>query len=167
MVTLSLLFTLLVGHQPVDTARQDPPVQASLSVAPTPVNKKLLLRLINDVRKKGCSCGGTWFGPASPLAWNDALEKAAAAHSKDMKEHRFFSHVNTEGDDAGTRLSNAGYAWKTYGENIGMGYPTEKDVIDGWLHSAGHCRNIMNKTFQEMGVAREGDYWTQDFGTRK
>jgi len=33
------------------------------------------------------------------------------------------------------------------------------------LHSPGHCANIMNKNFREMGVARVGDYWTQDFGS--
>jgi uncharacterized protein YkwD len=56
---------------------------------------------------------------------------------------------------------------RTYGENISNGYKTEQSVIEGWIKSAGHCRNIMNPNVKEMGVAREGDYWTQVFGTRK
>jgi uncharacterized protein YkwD len=47
-----------------------------------------------------------------------------------------------------------------------MGYTTEKQVVDAWLKSPGHCKNIMNKNYKEMGVARVGTYWTQTFGTK-
>jgi uncharacterized protein YkwD len=39
-------------------------------------------------------------------------------------------------------------------------------VVDNWLKSPGHCKNIMNKAFKEVGVGRVGDYWTQNFGAR-
>ena len=42
----------------------------------------------------------------------------------------------------------------------------------GWLASPGHCSNIMNPDFTEMGAAyaidkssAAGSYWTQVFGT--
>jgi len=53
-----------------------------------------------------------------------------------------------------------------YGENIGMGYKNEKEMVEGWLKSPGHCKNIMNKGYKEMGVAKVGSYWTQTFGAR-
>ena len=55
---------------------------------------------------------------------------------------------------------------KAYGENIAKGHPTEKAVIEGWLNSEGHCKNIMSPMFKEMGAARVSTYWTQEFGSR-
>lgn len=139
--------------------------------APTPmflpaVNKMLLLQLVNEVRKKGCRCGETWYPAAPPISWNDLLEKAALNHSVDMNAKSYFSHSSQNGDKAGQRIDAVGYRWRTYGENIAFGFDTERDVVAGWLKSPGHCKNIMSKDYAEMGVARSGQYWTQTFGTR-
>ena len=37
--------------------------------------------------------------------------------------------------------------------------------INGWLDSDGHCSNIMNPGFTEIGVGFHDYYWTQNFGT--
>src|SRR4030067_605973 len=59
----------------------------------------------------------------------------------------------------GDRFAREGYAWRTYGENIAVGYPTVSAVMQGWLGSDGHCRNIMNPAFREIGAAyAEGPY---------
>lgn len=133
---------------------------------PPAVNKTVLLQLVNDARKKGCNCGDVHYGPAPALTWNDLLEKAALIHATDMSEKKYFAHTGSDGRGSGERILNAGYNWKFFGENIALGYKTEKEVVDGWLSSPGHCKNIMNKNFTEMGAARAGDYWTQDFGVR-
>jgi uncharacterized protein YkwD len=130
------------------------------------VNKELMLQLVNEVRQKGCNCGGTYYSPAPALTWNDLLEKAALYHAKDMYQNNYFSHTAHDGSNAGVRIERAGYFWKTYGENLASGYKTEKQVLDGWLSSPGHCKNIMNKSFREMGVAKAGNYWVQEFGVR-
>jgi uncharacterized protein YkwD len=39
--------------------------------------------------------------------------------------------------------------------------------MNGWLGSEGHCKNIMSANLKEVGVAREGNYWTEDFGTHQ
>jgi uncharacterized protein YkwD len=132
----------------------------------TPINKPLLLQLVNEVRRKGCRCGDTFY-PASPaLTWNSKLEQAAIVHSNDMYANNYFSHADQDGMKAGDRLDDAGYRWRTYGENIAFGYRSERDVVKGWILSPGHCKNIMNKAFKEMAVSRVGDYWTQVFGTK-
>jgi uncharacterized protein YkwD len=38
--------------------------------------------------------------------------------------------------------------------------------MNAWLGSEGHCKNIMNGGFKDMGVGRDGDYWTQEFGSK-
>src|SRR5438045_3099308 len=107
------------------------------------LNKNLILQLINDARKRGCQCGDTYYPPVPPLSWNDLLEKAALSHSSEMVKKKYFSHVSAGGNNAGDRITSAGYNWKTYGENIGMGYNNEKEMVEGWLKSPGHCKNIM------------------------
>ena len=146
-----------------------PATEKPLPVLPTKtayVNKALMLQLINEVRQSGCRCGDTYYYPVAPLTWNDKLEKAASLHSADMYQRNYFSHASQDGKKGGARLDEAGYHWKTFGENIAMGYRNEVDVVEGWLQSPGHCKNIMNKDFKEMGVARVGNYWTQEFGRR-
>lgn len=133
---------------------------------PATVNRTKMLQLVNDVRKRGCQCGDTYYYPAPPVAWNKQLELAAYNHTTDMAKNKFFSHQASDGSRGGKRLDRVGYKWKTFGENIGQGYKTEKEMLDGWLSSPGHCKNIMNKAYTEMGVARARTLWTQEFGSR-
>jgi uncharacterized protein YkwD len=144
---------------------KNPPVGGEIN-APNPVNKGLLLQLVNDVRKKGCQCGDAYYAPAPPLVWNDLLEKAAYNHANDMFQHNFFSHTGQDGSTVSQRMERVGYDWMAYGENIGMGFRGEKEVIEAWLQSPGHCKNLMNIKFKEMAVARVGNYWTQTFGSK-
>ncbi|MES2880734.1 MAG: CAP domain-containing protein [Bacteroidota bacterium] len=130
------------------------------------VNKTLVLQLVNDARLKGCKCGGKKYKPVPPLLWNEKLEKAAQQHSQDMARKKNFSHTGTDGSNAGERIQKTGYQWLAYGENIGMGFRDEKEMIEGWLKSPSHCKNIMSADYKEMGTARSGVYWTQTLGAR-
>ena len=130
------------------------------------VNKPTILQLVNNVRQSGCTCGTTVMPPVAPITWNDQLAKAAYDHSRDMYLNNYFSHTSLNGRTAGQRITAAGYQWRSIGENIARGYASEQSVMTGWLNSEGHCRNIMGAGFREMGVGREGNYWTQEFGSR-
>ncbi|MGN7822171.1 CAP domain-containing protein [Chitinophaga sp. 22536] len=135
-------------------------------VAGNTIDRATLLSLVNDVRSKGCNCGGDQMPPVGPVTWNDLLEKAAYNFSVDMQTNNFFSHTSPSGSTPGSRLDAVGYNWNTYGENIAQGYMTEQSVIQGWINSPGHCKNIMNGNFKEMGVGKAGNYWTMDLGRR-
>lgn len=128
------------------------------------LNKELLLRLVNEARQKGCKCGGRYYKPVPPLSWNDQLERAAVAHSRDMMQRKYFDHISRNGQTPGDRIRRTGYRWMAYGENIGLGQADEKEVVQSWLSSAGHCSNIMSRDFKEMGIGKVGEYWTQTFG---
>ena len=130
------------------------------------INKTTLLGLVNDIRKSGCTCGTTMMSPVAAISWNDQLAKVAYDHSKDMLQNNYFSHTGLDGSSPGDRITAGGYSWKTYGENLAVGYSSEQSVVNGWLGSEGHCKNIMNGAFKEMGAGREGNYWTQVFGSK-
>ncbi len=130
--------------------------------------KDLLLSLINAARSQGRNCGGTFYPATTPVTWNSKLYQAALGHSEDMADNNYFSHTGLNGQNAGSRITAAGYSWSTYGENIAAGYSTAQSVVDGWLTSSGHCKNIMSSSVTNMGVAKAtggsyGIYWTQVF----
>ncbi len=147
-------------------SNDDSAVSQVPATIPSTVNKTVMLQLVNDVRKNGCQCGDTYYNPVPALSWNSQLEAAAYKHSEDMYTNNFFNHVAPDGSNGGVRIQKAGYDWSAFGENIAMGYKSEKDVVNGWLQSPGHCKNIMNRSFRELGVARVGNYWTQEFGAK-
>jgi len=128
---------------------------------------------VNQYRAAGASCGsrGT-YASAPALAWQLALTQAADSHSRDMVANNFFSHTGANGSSAGQRITAAGYNWSTYGENIAAGQATVNEVVDGWMASDGHCANIMNAAFVDIGVAcvpggtatAYRTYWTMDLG---
>ena len=130
------------------------------------INKTGLINLVNNYRKAGCKCGSDYYPPVQPVTWNDNLERAAKEHSDDMNAKNYFDHTGSDHSSAGDRISKYNYTWTTYGENIAKGFTTEEGVIKGWIESTGHCRNIMNGNFKEMGVSRSGSYWTQVFAAR-
>jgi uncharacterized protein YkwD len=129
------------------------------------VNKNIMLQLINDVRSKGCNCGSTVMPPVGILQWNDKLAKAAYLHSADMNSKNYFSHTSQDGRSPGDRITAQGFKWSAYGENIARGQSSEAAVMNGWLNSEGHCKNIMNGRFKYVGVGMQNNYWTQVFGT--
>lgn len=142
-----------------------PERQKELSNQNNLLDKELLLRLINAQRNQGCQCGDKYYPKAPPIVWNDKLETVAQKHSNEMAQRNLLTHTSKNGDDPGKRLRKAGYRWYTYAENVAMGYPDERAVIQSWINSPGHCANIMNPNVKEMGVANRGKYWTQIFGS--
>ena len=134
--------------------------------------KKDFLIRINDARVKGCNCGTTYMPPAPPLVWNDELAKAALGHAQDMADLGYFSHTSKDGRSMADRMIAAGYTYKGFksygiGENIAQGQMSIAKVMAGWLKSPGHCKNLMNSSFKEIGVAEYNHYWVQDFGGRE
>lgn len=127
-------------------------------------SKATLLKMVNAVRANGYRCGHQQMPPVAPLTWDDRLEKAAMRHSLDMERHNLLGHNGSDRSTFSARITGAGFTWDRCGENIAQGYPDEKRVVEGWLKSPAHCKNIMNGEFHSMGVARSGLFWTQDFG---
>jgi uncharacterized protein YkwD len=134
--------------------------------------KQEFLSRINELRQKGCNCGVTYMPPAPPLIWNEQLEKAALGHAKDMNRRNYFSHTSKDGRSISDRIVGAGYDYKGFksysiGENIAFGQQSIEEVMNGWIKSEGHCKNLMNPDFKEIGVAQYNTYWVQDFGGRQ
>ncbi|MBD9562717.1 CAP domain-containing protein [Pseudomonas sp. PDM09] len=131
-----------------------------------------LLEAMNSARAQTRQCGTQAFAATAPLAWNATLGSAAETHSRAMANNNYFDHKDRDGRTPGDRAELAGYAGQQVGENIAAGQDTVRKVVDGWLASPGHCANLMNPQFRELGAAYAVDpksdagiYWTAMFGT--
>lgn len=128
-----------------------------------------LMEIMNERRAAGGRCGDTLYRPSKPLKWDSRLAKAALIHALDMAEEDRLSHNGRAGSDPGERIRSAGYKWMAYGENIGEGYRTADDMVSAWIKSEGHCRNIMNPLFKDVGAARiikgKKIYWVAVFAS--
>ncbi|MCW2813396.1 MAG: hypothetical protein JWN84_851 [Nocardioides sp.] len=130
-----------------------------------------VLNLVNVARAVPRTCGDVRFDAARPLTIEAHLTRAADDFAELMATRDFFSHSSPDGSDPGDRITAAGYQWRAYGENIAAGYSEAGAVVQGWIESPGHCKNLMNPGFRHVGLghaydagSRYGSYWVQDFG---
>ncbi|MNQ81546.1 Cysteine-rich secretory protein family protein [compost metagenome] len=132
---------------------------------------KTLLAQVNAARAKPRLCGRQRFAAARPLAWNSALGSAAQGHSRAMANGNYFAHRDPDGETPADRARDAGYRGRQIGENIAAGQGSPNQAMAGWLASPGHCANLMNPMFTQVGAAYaansrsdSGIYWTMLFG---
>ena len=123
-----------------------------------------MLEAVNAVRTAGATCGARRMPAVAPLAWDGRLETAAVRHSEDMARTGRFDHTGSDGTDAGERALKAGYDWRIVGENIARRQRTVAEVVEDWVASPAHCRQLMEPGFVEVGAAERDGYWTQVFG---
>jgi uncharacterized protein YkwD len=148
-------------------AREAPPV-TSLPAAKV---QQQVLDLVNLARARGRTCGNEQFAPSVPLVISDKLYRAARAHARDMARRNYFEHQGRDGKSPRDRVQREGYRLRLTGENIVFGPETAAEVVEGWLGSPGHCANIMDPRFRDMGVAvslgskRGHFYWVQELGS--
>jgi uncharacterized protein YkwD len=110
-----------------------------------------------------------------PLRPNGRLDQAAQRHAQDMLARHYFAHESPEGHTVRERARDAGYDWRAIGENIAEGQLSVQEVMETWMHSPPHRRNILDRDFKELGVGlalgRSGDEWqvewVQTFGTKR
>jgi len=147
-------------------------VLASAYVVPAsaqaPVLATRALQLVNEVRARGTHCGERSFAPAPPVTLSLTLAGVAFGHAADMAQHNYFEHEDLTGRSPADRVRAVGYRETLVGENIAYGPKSADEVVQGWLDSTGHCENIMDPRFAEMGIAfaaghasRRGLYWVQ------
>jgi uncharacterized protein YkwD len=94
------------------------------------------------------------------LRTNPSLQRSAETYAQDMARQNFFAHVSPTGATLDQRIRREtsylarAMGWKI-GENIAWGTgerATPADIVDSWMHSAPHRRNILDPGFHEIGM---------------
>jgi uncharacterized protein YkwD len=130
------------------------------------------------------------------LAWDAKLARIAGQHSRDMAKRNYLSHDSPEGRGFDDRYRQAGYSCAVRvgrvvhagAENIALGrlynsmrtrngvveydwnsaQQIARKVVDGWMSSRGHRKNILTPHWRHEGIGVEihpdnKAYVTQNF----
>jgi uncharacterized protein YkwD len=131
-----------------------------------------VLRLVNAMRGQLQHCGRSVMPAVPPLRLNPLLSDAALTHAQDMLRFNYFDHTGHDGSSPAERVAATGYQYRIAGENLAAGPETPQEAVRGWMASPGHCQNIMDDRFTELGVAfaanRNGTpriLWVQEFAS--
>ncbi|MEU8068394.1 CAP domain-containing protein [Micromonospora sp. NPDC049151] len=118
-----------------------------------------VVTIVNQERAKaGCKA----------LTVNAKLNLAAQRHSQNQADHKKMDHTGSDGSQPWDRVKAAGYSYSMVGENVAWNYQTPAAVMEGWMNSEGHRKNILNCSYTQIGVGvarSNGPYWTQVFAT--
>lgn len=156
---MKLMTPLAVGAALVIAACQPTPsattttTPAAQIVAPAPSGS--MAALLNTQR------AAQGRGPVSEDA---RLSAAAQAHAQDMVNNDYFSHTGLNGSRFTQRAQAAGYGCAV-AENIAFGQRSEAEVINVWMNSSGHRRNILMGRASEFGIGRAGTMWVLMMGS--
>jgi uncharacterized protein YkwD len=164
--------TIVIGAPPEGGAPSAPPPSAPRAPAESPAPppapppasapapaqspEQEMAALVNRHRA-AAGCGA--------LDWLEGAARAARAHADDMARRSYFSHVSPDGEGLVERLDREGVSLHMAAENIALDPGTPRQVLDGWLRSEGHRRNLENCRYTHHGIGERAGRWTHVFVT--
>lgn len=89
----------------------------------------------------------------APLSRHRVLDAVALRHARDMVVNDFYGHASADGRNVRDRVNGAGYESCMRAENIAWGQDTQAIVLDAWLTSPSHRRNILHPKARHFGLA--------------
>lgn len=118
-----------------------------------------VIRLVNVERSKA---------NVPALSANNELSRIARIKSNDFINNNYFSHTSPTYGSPFEMLKSFGVNYTAAAENIASGQRSAAEVMNTWMNSSGHKANIMNSTYNQIGVGVARDnkgtlYWTQLF----
>lgn len=118
--------------------------ETSSALKAADVTAGALTRLANESRKEA---------GLGELKSNNQLKQAAEAKAKDMLKNNYFAHTSPKGVTPWHWIKQAGYQYGFAGENLAINYETAESQHKAWMKSPTHKANILNKNYQEVGIA--------------
>lgn len=129
------------------------PGRALVNQSTVLIEQELFAAVNIDRQRKHLSC----------LSSDARLVDLARDHSANMAKKAFFDHINPAGLDSNARAKN--YGLQGAGENLAL-VPVRKNTLmdwssieeiarythHGWMHSAGHKKNILLPRYTRMGL---------------
>lgn len=157
--------TVTTTAKPVSTPTQNNNTDTSSNITDQPVNctaeEAEVFRLVNEYRAQ--------YGIA-PVKWDQNAYKAAKIRCDEITTN--FSHKRNGGQRFYTVYSEIMQErLYNYGENIASGQSTAQDVLNSWMNSKLHRKNILDPDFDNLAVAfgiyndSYKYYWVQEFTT--
>ena len=81
------------------------------------------------------------------------MQKAAEEKAQDMIDNNYFAHISPQGKSPWDWINKNNYNYRYAGENLAIGFANAKEQQQAWMDSPTHKKNILNKNYDETGVA--------------
>ncbi|MFD1017780.1 CAP domain-containing protein [Thalassobacillus hwangdonensis] len=142
-----------------DGMEQQQPMEPSAEAPASNGVKAQVIQLTNAERQKN---------GLPKLKEDPEVTDVAQKKSEDMVENNYFSHTSPTYGGPFQMLRKFGVDYTVAAENIAAGQPTAEEVVNSWMKSPGHRKNILNKSVTHIGIGyaeddSRGIYWTQMF----
>ena len=89
---------------------------------------------------------------AKPLVRNEVLDKAAKMKAEHMAKNEYFAHFSPAGVSPWHWFDEVGYVYAHAGENLAIHFTDSSEVVEAWMDSPTHRKNIVDKRYTEIGV---------------
>lgn len=106
-----------------------------------------------------------------PVCLNAKLDDAAQRHSDHMAHVGQMEHSGIGDGTLVDRVISSGYSYTRASENIAAGQDDVADVVQAWIDSPDHNKNLLDPAMTQIGIGvavnpsvAYGIYWTQNFG---
>jgi uncharacterized protein YkwD len=104
------------------------------------------------------------------LKLNGKLTEAAFNKAMDMVKNDYFSHISPKSKKSWKDfILESNYKYKSIGENLARGFTSNQYMVEKWMDSPAHKRNILDPEFEEIGIGYHKDsngivYFVMTFG---
>ncbi len=106
------------------------------------ISSQQLLLLTNEKRQEN---------GLSPLTGNEELDRAAANKASDMFSKDYWAHNAPDGTTPWVFIKSAGYNYIYAGENLARGFTSASDVVNAWMNSESHRKNMLSPNYNDVG----------------
>jgi len=141
---------------PVNHSYAQTPYEAAYAKVTTDKSKftAKVVYLVNLERRKA---------GLKPLRIHAATAKASRLKAIDMSKKNYFDHTSPTYGSPFNLLTLQKISYRTAGENIAQGQRSPEKVMQDWMNSEGHRKNILNPGYTSIGTAYYNGYWVQLF----
>lgn len=87
-----------------------------------------------------------------PLREDARLNSAAEDRLRDMEDLEYFAHVSPAGTVPFVWIRSRGYQYQAAGENLAQGFESTQILLEAWMESPGHRKNILSADFRDVGI---------------
>lgn len=165
LLVLSVLTILGTSTMMGASAAASPAVPQTVATAGMVVERVLEQRVLTLTNRERVAHG------CAPLRERYTLRRSSRVHTVRMARYNTMSHQLPGEAPFTTRITRAGYTpWRLVAENVARGFDSAAAVVEAWMKSPGHRRNILNCRLRDLGVGVVSSggqlWWTQNFGRR-
>ncbi|PIY11590.1 MAG: hypothetical protein COZ18_03580 [Flexibacter sp. CG_4_10_14_3_um_filter_32_15] len=117
------------------------------------------LELTNELRTKGCHCGGSYFAPVPEVAWSDTVAYATKELVVNLWKTKGMT-TDIGGKNTVQRLADVGIKTERAYENMSYSFTEIEQAFRGWKLTPPQCKRLMDARVKRIGAARKDKYWS-------